>query len=73
MKYQQLCTVLRDYLVEEKEIFPEDRLSADLGLCSFDMMVIIERIEELNECHIDLSKIKKNMTVQDFYSIIVNN
>ena len=54
MKYQQLCTVLRDYLVEEKEIFPEDRLSADLGLCSFDMMVIIERIEELNECHIDL-------------------
>ena len=70
MKYEQLCTLIHESLLDDREISPNQLLSSDLGLCSFDMMVIIGRVEEITGHQINLSDIKKDMTVQEFFSII---
>ena len=59
------------------EIQPSSRLEDDIGVCSFDMMVIIYELEKQFNVKIDTSKFKKQMTIQDLSDLltmeIVNN
>ncbi len=70
MEFEQLCAIISGVLQEERIILPNDRLAEDLCLCSFDMMVIIAQIEEEYGCQLDVSSVKKNMTVQELFSAV---
>lgn len=70
MGFEQLCTIILGVLQEERIILPNDRLTEDLCLCSFDMMVIIAQIEEEYGCQLDVTSVKKDMTVQELFSVV---
>lgn len=70
MEFKQLCTIISGVLQEERMILPTDRLAEDLCLCSFDMMVIIAQIEEEYGCQLDVASVKKDMTVQELFSVV---
>lgn len=69
MEYEKFCSLIHDLLPEEQEILPDKHLSSDLGICSFDMMMLIFQIEELSEHKVEISEIKKDMTVRDFFGL----
>lgn len=70
MEFKQLCDMINNILPKSKSIFPESRLSSDLGLCSFDMMLLIFQIEEICGHKISVSAIKKDMNVKELYKLI---
>lgn len=70
MEFEQLCAIILSVLQEKRTIFPKDRLVEDLCLCSFDMMVIVDQIEEKYGGQLDITSIKKDMTVQELFSAI---
>lgn len=70
MKCEQFCGLIHDIFPELEEVLPEQRIASDLGLCSFDIMMIIVQIEELYGCQVDVSLIKKDMTVREFFSVV---
>lgn len=70
MNYKQLCAIITDILPKQKEISSESRLSSDLGLCSFDMMLLIFRVEEASGIQIDASSLKKDITVEELLNIV---
>ncbi len=55
--------------LSEKD-FSSLQLSDDLGICSYDMMVILVRIEKECDHEIDAMKICINMTVMDLLNLI---
>ena len=63
MEYEKFCSLINDLLPEEQEILPNKHLSSDLGICSFDM------IEELSGRKVEISAIKKDMMVKDFFEL----
>ncbi|WP_448784005.1 hypothetical protein [Blautia sp.] len=67
MKYEQFCTLINDVLAEKKEILPEDCLASDLGMCSFDLMMLICLIEKNNRSNVNLSLLRNDMTVREFF------
>ena len=67
MKYEQFCTLINDVFPEKKEILPENCLASDLGLCSFDLMMLICLIEKNNGNNVNLSLLRNDMTVREFY------
>ncbi len=70
MNFEQFCLIINDLLPKPMEILPEHSLLNDLGLCSFDMMVLIVQIEEISEKNIDVSSMRNNMTVQELFTLI---
>ena len=70
MNFEQFCLIINDLLPKPMEILPEYSLLNDLGLCSFDMMVLIVQIEEISEKNIDVSSMRNNMTVQELFTLI---
>lgn len=70
MEFEQLCDMINDILPKSKNIFPESRLSSDLGLCSFDMMLLVFQIEGICGHKISVSTIKKDMNVKELYRLI---
>lgn len=69
MEYEKFCSLINDLLPEEQEILPNKHLSSDLGICSFDMMMLIFQIEELSGRKVEISAIKKDMMVKDFFEL----
>lgn len=70
MNYMQLCKIIMDTIPVTKEIFPDSRLSSDLGLCSFDMMLLLFQIEKIIGTQVDLSLLKNDMTVSEMLNIL---
>lgn len=70
MEYNQFCTMISNILPEPKKILPENCLSSDLGLCSFDMMILIFQIEEACGHQVVVSSIKQDITVKELYELI---
>lgn len=69
MKLEQLCSIISSQINIEEKINSTDRLS-DLGICSFDMMVIIVEIKTLCGHDVDTTLIKKDMTVLELLNLI---
>ncbi|MCD7949413.1 MAG: phosphopantetheine-binding protein [Erysipelotrichaceae bacterium] len=67
MDLEQLCKIIN---VEAKEDILQKHLASDLGLCSYDMMVLIVEIEDSCGYEIDTSLIKKDMTIAEVLDII---
>lgn len=70
MEYNKLCKMINDILPEAKKILPEDCLANDLGLCSFDMMMLIFQLEKECGHQISISDIKKDMTVKELFELV---
>ena len=70
MSYEQLCRIINKQSSKFQHITLESKLSDDLGLSSFDLMVIIVEIEEKSDRQIDVSFLHKNMTVEELLSVI---
>lgn len=62
--------MLQNLLPEVKEILPTHRLACDLGLCSFDMMMLLFQIESDCGCQVDVSTIKQDITVEELFELI---
>lgn len=70
MKLEQLCNVISYQIKTDKKIESTDRLSSDIGICSFDMMVIIVEIEKICGHEIDTTLIKNDMTISELLNLI---
>lgn len=70
MEYNKLCKIINNILSGNKKILPEDCLMKDLGLCSFDMMILIFQLEEECGYQLCISDIKKDMTVKELYELV---
>ena len=70
MNYDQLCEIIKDVIPQSKEVFPDSKIVSDLGICSFDMMLLLFRIEDMMDVQIDTSLLKKDMTVNEILNVI---
>lgn len=70
MKLQQLCDLISSQMKLEKNIEKTDCLSSDLGMCSFDMMVLIVDLESACGHEINTMMLKKDMTVGELLAVI---
>lgn len=70
MDLNELKMIISKQLSLENGINQSDRLATDLGLCSFDMMVIIVEIENVCGHEINTALIKKDMTVAELLGVI---
>lgn len=70
MDYTKFLSILQNICPEAEKILPENRLVSDLGLCSFDMMMLLFQLE--NECgyQIYISTIKQDITVKELFDLI---
>ena len=70
MDYEQFCNMIEELMSEPAEIQREQQLSGDLGLCSFDMMMLTARIEAATGADLDVTRITKYTTVGELYDLI---
>lgn len=70
MKFEQLSSIISSQMALERKIKRTESLSNDIGMCSFDMMVLIVEIENACGHEINTALIKKDMTVDELLSII---
>lgn len=70
MKFEQLSSIISSQMALERKIQRTESLSNDIGMCSFDMMVMIVEIENACGHEINTALIKKDMTVDELLSII---
>lgn len=70
MENERVLSILQRHTVSQSEIMYGDRIESDLGLCSFDMMLIVYEIEEELHKTIDFRKLHSDMTVKEFLAVI---
>lgn len=70
MTFEELKTIIESVVQEKVVIEPESILTDDLGITSFEMMVIIVKIEDEYKFQVDLSRVRKGMSVKDLLSIV---
>lgn len=70
MKFEQLSSIISSQMALEREIKKTERLGSDVGMCSFDMMVLILEIENASGNEINTKLIKKDMTVEELLNIV---
>ena len=70
MKFDQLSSIISSQMKLKRELQVTERLSSDIGMCSFDMMVLIVEIENACGHEINAQLIKKDMTVKELLNVI---
>ena len=70
MKFDQLSSIISSQMKLKRELQVTERLSSDIGMCSFDMMVLIVEIENACGHEINAQLIKKDMTVKELLKVI---
>lgn len=70
MELQQLCDIISSQMKLDKKIERTDCLSSDIGMCSFDMMVLIVELENACGHEINTMMIKNDMTVEEFLAVV---
>ena len=69
MDYEEYCKMIEELMPEPAEIRREQQLSGDLGLCSFDMMMLTARIEAATGADLDVTRITKYTTVGELWQL----
>lgn len=74
MNINQLCDLIRQVVSIESDDaeLSKKHLLSDLGICSFDMMVILVKIERIYGLGVDTSQIQSDISVMDFCNVINN-
>lgn len=70
MDYNVFCKIIAENLSTIRTIQANDRLASDLGLCSFDLMVLLFNLEQTIGHQIDASSMKKDITVKELFDLI---
>lgn len=71
MDIKELVGIIKEVLeTNDVEIRYESKLYDEIGLCSFDMMVIIGIIEDEYNKSVDLIKLSKDMTIKGLINAI---
>lgn len=70
MDLNELKIIISKQLSLENGVKASDHLATDLGLCSFDMMVLIVEIENVCGHEINTTLIKKDMTIAELLNVI---
>lgn len=70
MDYNVFCKIIAENLSTTRTIQANDRLASDLGLCSFDLMVLLFNLEQTIGHQIDASSMKKDITVKELFDLI---
>lgn len=70
MEYDELLEIIKDVLPIKRDVQPDSKLKEDLGLCSFDMMLIILKLEKYINNEVDTSEFAKADTVNELYKIV---
>ena len=70
MDYTKFLSIIQNILPATKDILPTSRLSGDLGLCSFDMMMLLFQLERVCGCQVDVSSVKQDITVNELFELI---
>lgn len=70
MTYNQLCEIIQEIADTNSIVSRKSRLTSDLGLCSFDMMVLLSRLEDKINHSIDVTTISQDMTIEQLYEMI---
>ncbi len=72
MELKRIIEIINEVLEKkDSNIIGNEKLQDDLGICSFDMMMIIALIEKDNNVIVEVDKLKKNMTVAELCNAIV--
>ena len=70
MDLNELKIIISKQLSLENGVKASDHLATDLGLCSFDMMVLIVEIENVCGHEINTTLIKRDMTIAELLNVI---
>lgn len=70
MNFQNLCELISGVVSVDQTVNKDSRLASDLGLCSFDMMLLLFKIEEATGKTIDASNLESDMTVEELLEVI---
>ena len=71
MDIKELVGIIKEVLeTNDVEIGYESKLYDEIGLCSFDMMVIIGIIEDVYKKSVDLIELSKDMTIKGLINAI---
>ena len=71
MDIKELVGIIKEVLeTNDVEIGYESKLYDEIGLCSFDMMVIIGIIEDEYNKSVDLIELSKDMTIKGLINAI---
>ena len=70
MDYTKFLSILQNILPETKVLHANSRLAGDLGLCSFDMMMLLFQVEREYGCEVDVSAVKQDITVKELFELI---
>lgn len=70
MGFEELSAIIKENMTEPCEIRPESTLSADLHLCSFDIMMVIMQIERTAGVRVNVSGMTRGMTVEGLRALI---
>ena len=71
MELSNFCEMLKEFTDSKTEILPESRLTEDLGLCSFDMMLILDTVERKIQREVCLDNLELVKTVGDLYCTLI--
>lgn len=71
MDIDKLIEIISLVLENKKNITADSKLKEDLGICSFDMIMIIADIEKNGEFKVNINEFKKEMTIKELRNIIV--
>lgn len=70
MRFEQLKAIILDVTGKSQIVEPESRLRRDLGISSFEMMVIIARIENSCGHQTNMELLRHDMTVNDLLDAV---
>lgn len=69
MEIEDLIKIISEFTISNIQVNKDSKLESDCGLCSFDMMEIISKLDGLNRS-IEFDMFESNMTIEQFANII---
>lgn len=69
MTIEQLCKIVSKHCKNQSFVTRGQRLTDDLSLCSFDIMLIVAEAEKEYGCKCSLSAASSIVTVTDLYNL----
>lgn len=70
MTIKKLTEIVIEIADNNSNVSENSRIISDLGLCSFDVMVLLSRIEHEVHHPIDATVMTRDMTVKQLYDLI---
>ena len=70
MTFKKFTEMVEEIADKHSIVSGNSRITSDLGLCSFDVMVLLSRIEHEVNHPIDVALMTRDMTIKQLYDLI---